>query len=136
MGRQVLPGLRTTFLIHVIVAAVFGLGWLLIPETIGGLFGVKTPEPFLWRMIGAATLAFGASSWWAWRETDFERVKIIVEMEMFWTALAAILYLYAVVSGAYPISIGLGAILMAGFFFAFGYYYMKEGATAMTPVRR
>jgi hypothetical protein len=136
MQRQILPGLRMTFIAHVIVALIFGLAWLIIPDRFGELFGGPVQEPLAWRVIGAATLAFGASSWWAWHEVEWERVKIIVETEIVWTVLATLIYLYAVLGAGYPASFWLGVILMAAFFVAFGYFYTRQGAAAIQPAPR
>jgi hypothetical protein len=61
MDKQLSPGLKTTFLIHAIVATLFGLAYLLIPKKFGSLVNWPVMEPEAYRIIGAAILAFAAS---------------------------------------------------------------------------
>ena len=84
MEKQIPSGLKTTFLVHFIVALIFGLILLLIPEAWGNLIGWPIKEPAIYRLVGAAILGFGASSWWAYKETAWEKVKIVLQMEIVW----------------------------------------------------
>lgn len=136
MERPILPGLRLTFLVHIVVGLIFGLGQLLIPETFLGLVGWKVTDPGAYRMIGAAVLAFTASSWWAYRETAWERVKIIVEAEVVWTTLAALVQLAGVLFGGLAAAAWITVIVMAGFAAAFGYFYFQQTSVALKPARR
>lgn len=82
-------------------------------------------------MIGAAICGFAASSWWAAHETEWDRVKIVVEMEIVWTVLATLVYLYAILAMSYPPLAWVGAVIMALFAIAFGYFYTQESAVKM-----
>ncbi len=128
MSKRIPPGLSTTFVLHSIVAGAFGLGWLFIPGTVAVIFGIRLIDPLAWRLVGAAAVSAAASSWWASRETEWERVRIVVKMELLWTALEAILYPSAVAFEGYPVSVAVGAILMIAFFLAFAYYWLKEAS--------
>ncbi len=134
MSREILPGLRTTFLIHVIVAAIVGLGYLLVPELFLGIFGVPVADTFPWRTLGAATLAFGASSYWAWRETEWAAVKIIVETELVWTVLGTIVGVWGMLTLGYGPLAWVEPILLAAFAIAFGYFYQREMAVNPHPI--
>ncbi|MGE5140275.1 MAG: hypothetical protein ACM3JD_12490 [Rudaea sp.] len=136
MKREILPGLRMTFLIHFIVGAVFGLGYLLIPDTAFGIFGLPLNDPVVTRMVGAALCGFAASSWWAWHETEWAAVKIIVEMEILWTVLGALVSIYGVLFAAYPPSLWINALLMVLFAIAFGYFYLQETSMVTRPATR
>jgi hypothetical protein len=131
MQNKILPGLRTTFWVHLIVGAIFGLGYLLIPDTLLGIFGMQAADEVPFRMIGAAVCGFAASSFWATRETEWGRVKIVVQMEIVWTVLATLVYLFAILAAGYSASAWVGAIIMALFAVAFGYFYMQESAVRM-----
>ena len=52
--REVPYGLKITFLVHFVVAAVFGLVLLLIPEMFGGMMGTLIKEPSTFRLVGSA----------------------------------------------------------------------------------
>ena len=98
MEKQIPYGLKITFLVHVIVGGIFGLVFLLIPEVFGSMMGAPIKDPPTMRLLGAALIAFAASSWFAYRETVWERVKIVIQMEIVWTILVVPAMLYDLVS--------------------------------------
>lgn len=128
MEKQILPGLRNTFLIHVIVGVIFGLTYLLAAEWFVGMVGMPATTASAYRVIGAAILGFTASSWWAYHETEWARVRIVTEMEIVWTVLGALATLWGILFSGLPALAWLNVILLALFALAFGYYYMQEGA--------
>lgn len=132
MQKNILPGLRITFWVHLIVGAIFGLGYLLVPDAIAGIAGIQVQDSAMWRLIGAAICAFAASSWWAIHETEWAHVKIIVEAEIVWTVLATLVEVYGNIGMGYPIMAWLGAVIMAAFAVAFGYFYMRQQSVATT----
>ena len=69
MERQIPEGPKVTFLVHCVIAVIFGIGFLLIPEMLAETLGARTVEPSTFRLVGAALLAFGASSWLAYTQT-------------------------------------------------------------------
>jgi hypothetical protein len=125
MEKKISSGLKTTFLVHIIVGAIFGIVMLLFPMA-WTAFGVSVKEPEMYRLVGAAILGFTASSWWAYRETAWDKVKIIVQMEVVWTTLAALVILWGLFFAGLPAIEWINAILMAGFAAAFYYFYSKR----------
>ena len=134
MQNKVLPGLRMTFWVHFVVGGIFGLGYLLIPDSVAGAFGIAIKDPVQWRLIGAAICAFAASSWWALHETQWERVKIVVEMELVWTVVGTLVLVYGMLAFAYPVLAWISPIILALFAIAFGYFYTQESAVKMATV--
>lgn len=118
-------GLRTTFWLHAIVAAVFGIAYLFFPSFVTDFFGFETMDPFVMQIFGAATLGLGFASALAALATRLERVEIVMEMEVAYTALALIVCLYALIFAGAPAMVWLGAAIFAIFFVAFGYYYLQ-----------
>jgi hypothetical protein len=57
--------MKTVLLIAAVIAAVYGLGFLFIPSTLMGLYGVElnTPGHFVAMYFGSALLGL-AVSWW------------------------------------------------------------------------
>ena len=126
MEKQISSGLKVTFLIHVIVGAIFGLALLFVPEWWMNLFGWSVADPEPNRLVGAAILAFTASSWWAYKEAVVERVAIIVKMEIVWTILAALVFLWGLLSGVLPAAAWGNFIIMAAFAVAFIVFRPQE----------
>jgi hypothetical protein len=125
MTSPISSGLKTTFLVHAIVGMLFGLGYLLIPATVGGWFGVAMTDPG-WRLVGAALIGFAMSSWWAYRATDWSQVEIVVQMEIVWTVLGAAATIWALMSGALPVMGWLNVVVLLAFAVAFGYFYSRK----------
>jgi hypothetical protein len=117
-------GLRTTFWVHAFVAIVFGLGYIFVPEFVAGLFNLEIGDPlFIW-LYGAATIALGVASVMAALSKTFERVDIVLQMEVVYTLLAVIVGLYAIFFAQAPALVWIGVAIFALFLVAFGYYYI------------
>jgi hypothetical protein len=121
--KEISQRLKITLLVHFVTGLFFGLINLLIPELWGDLTNWPVQDPNTYRLLGAAILAFAASSILAYRETDWERVIIIVRTEIIWTGLATLVFLVAVIFGGAPAIAWLYALLMAGFCAAFSVFY-------------
>jgi hypothetical protein len=126
--KQMRYGLKITFLVHVIVAAIFGLLFLLIPDVFANLTGLPAQEPAMStvRVLGAAMLALAASSWLAYRETLWGKVKIVVQMEIVWTILGALTSVWGLVSGAFPVALWMNVIILGAFAVAFIAFYTRK----------
>ena len=121
--KKVRPGLRVTFVAHAIAALAFGLIYLFIPDIWGDLVNWPAPETAPYRLIGAAMLAFGASSVLAYREVDWDKVIIIVRTEIVWTALATLVLLWALIFDGAPAIAWLYVVLMAVWTVLFSIFY-------------
>jgi len=124
MEKHISYGLKITFLVHAIFGLLTGLVFLLYPQAWNAL-GAKIQEPEIYRVVGAAILGFAASSWWAYKEAAWEKVKIIVKMEIFWTALGALVILFGLLFAGLPAIEWVFAIVLAGFAVAFYYFFKK-----------
>jgi hypothetical protein len=126
MDEQIPYGLKITFLVHAVAAGVFGLVFLLIPEMFGGMMGAPIKEPSTFRLVGAALVAFAASSWFAYRATVWERVKIVVQMEIVWTILGVLATLYGLVFEGLPAGDWMNVIILGAFAVAFIFFYSRR----------
>ncbi len=126
MQKNVPSGLKALFVVHIVVGLVFGLLFLVIPEIWGNLIGWTAQDPVIFRFLGAAVLALTASSWFVLKEKLWENIKPIVQMEMVWAILGALVALYGFfVAGAPALGSWLYFIVLAGLAAAFSYFYFE-----------
>jgi hypothetical protein len=124
MDKQISSGLKTTFLIHFVVAGIFGLVLLLW----GNLAGLEIVKTAIYRLVGAALLGFAASSWLAYKETVWERVRIVVQMEIVGSALGALVILWGLAFEGLPPLEWMNVVILAGFAIAFAFFYSRARA--------
>jgi hypothetical protein len=124
--NKISSGLKMLFLVHFIVGLVFGLPMLLIPGIYMAWFGMFVPDVEPYRMVGAAILAFTASSWLCYQAAEWNKVKIVVQAEIVWTVLATLALSYGLLFARQPAAEWINAIIMAGFAVAFIYFYIKK----------
>jgi len=125
MEKQISKGLKITFLVHFIMAVIFGAGFLLIPEMVTGMLGARAMEPSTFRLVGAAMLAFGTSSWLAYRQTLWDRVKIVVQVEIVWTLLGVLAMLWGLTFEGLPAADWTNVLILGAFAIAFTYFYSR-----------
>jgi hypothetical protein len=126
MEKNILPGLKSLFLVHMIVGIIFGLIFLLIPEIWGNLIGWPVTEPVIYRLYAAALLGLTASSWFAYKETAWDRVKIVVQMEIIWLILGTLVTLWGLFFAGAPVFASwLYFVILAGLAIAFSFFYRR-----------
>jgi len=94
--------LKYTFLIHAVVAVLFGVPLLIVPGRFLGWFGWAPIDPIISRLLGAALLALAWSSFRGWRATERAQVAILVEMEAVFTVLGCVGMLRHLLLARYP----------------------------------
>jgi O-antigen/teichoic acid export membrane protein len=118
-------GLRIVFWIHAIVALVFGLAMLFVPMFVIDLFGFEPGDLYNMRILGVALVAMGFSSVLAAQAQRFERVAIVLLMEVVFTVISLLVALYAVIFAGAPVMVWLDVAIFAIFAVLFGYYYWQ-----------
>jgi hypothetical protein len=83
-------------------------------------------EPAMYRLIGAALLGYTASSWWAYKETAWDKVKIVVQMEIVWAILGTLANVWGLLFAGLPVIVWVNAVILAAFAVAFGYFYFQK----------
>ncbi len=126
MEEKISSGLKATFLVHAIVGFIFSLIYLLIPERLGQLINWPTQETEVYRLIGAAVLGYSFSSWLAYKVENWQNIKIIVQMEIMWTVLATLVFLYGLIFADLPIFAWVYAAIFAGFAILFTVFYYRK----------
>ena len=121
-------GLKTTFLIHAIVALVFGIVLYVKP----GIWATLVAwTPFDWNMtrsFAAALLALAVSSWFGYRAASWQEVRIVVQMETVFTVLGAVAGLYGFFAKSAPAIIWVAIVIFVAFAAAWIYFYSRAKA--------
>jgi hypothetical protein len=115
--------LRITFIIHVIIGFIFGLGFLMIPAYLAPMFGIAFSDPTV-RLFGAMMVAFTIGSLLCLMTKEWARVKVVVEMELVWTVLGPIVIGYHILFPPfynYNAWINVGILLVLFFLFLISY---------------
>jgi hypothetical protein len=129
MEKTTPRGLKITFLAGCFTAGIFGLIYLLIPETYQNLIGTPIKQPTeltMFRQFGVAFLALAYAGGLASRETAVDSVKIPAKMAIFWMVLGALVALWTLVASDLPAIYWLYFILFAGFAIAFSVFYPRR----------
>lgn len=117
---------RISFLIDALVAIIYGLVMLLIPEQHATLMGFPYEE-FANRYVGALFLGYGIGNLLAYRASSWEQVELVVFMNLGFLVLGLITALYCIAVAVLPalayMHVGLMVFLI--FLFLYSYYEAK-----------
>jgi hypothetical protein len=94
--------LRYTFLLHAVVALIFGFLMLFIPGRLLGFFDWAPIDPLISRLLGAALIGWGWSSIRGYMAKSWSQVSIVVQAEAVFCTLAAIGLLRHLLIANYP----------------------------------
>ena len=120
-------GLKVTFLIHAVVALIFGLLLLVIPGRFLLLLRWWPIDTITSRVFGAALLGLAWSSFRGWQATERVQVAILIELEAVFTVLACVGLLRHLLAAHYPIQIWLLFALFLVFAIAWIYFLVRRG---------
>lgn len=121
-------GLKFTFFIHAMISGLVGIQHLIFPRAWTHLAGMSISETTTWRLIGAALIAFAASSWMAYQAQNWSEVKIIVPMEILWSFLGAATITWGILVEGLPPLEWLNVSLLIIFGMAFTIYGLRASA--------
>jgi hypothetical protein len=120
---------RSSFLtINAIVVFVFGLGFVLMPETLMSLYGVtlSTAGVAIGRLLGAAFVGFGYLRWTARNSKWSDLLGAIVMSAIIEDSIGFIVVLKAQMAGVMNAS-GWSVVVLYGLFaLGFGYFYFQK----------
>jgi len=127
MEKKVARGLHYTFLAHSVMMAIFALNYIFTPVLWGDLTGCLSNQvPEVFRLFGTAILGYAISSFLSYRETWWEKVKIVAQMNCVITALFPIMLVLSLLFWDLP-SIGwMYFVVMLGFAVAFNTFYFRR----------
>jgi hydrogenase-4 membrane subunit HyfE len=93
MKENISKGLRITLLVYAIVSVLSGLFHIISPQT------AYAEGNAIERVMGGAMLAFALGAWLAYRESDWNKVKIVVSMLISWMVLYTVMMVWGVLTG-------------------------------------
>ena len=126
MEKQITPGLKYTFLVHGIMMTMFAFTYLFVPVLYGDLTGcISNQVPHIFRLFGTAILGYAISSFLAFMETSWDKVKIVAQMDCVITILFPIVILLALLFWGLPAIGWMSFVVMSGFAIAFNVFYFK-----------
>lgn len=121
--------LRSTFLVHAVVAFVVALPLFLVPETWAELVGWGATDPAMARFLGAGLLGLSGASWLGYRAATWSAVRILVFLEVLFPGLLVLAGLYELLALDAPIFAWVPVAVSAAFAVAFSYHYRAATAT-------
>jgi len=135
MKQTISTGLRTTFLIHGIVAILIGLGFTLIPLSVIEWLNLPAQDDVAIRLVGITLVTLGVMSWLALREAYKERIIALMQLQLIWDVLALLVFVWALFIGPTQeaaellranAAVWVFALIIAVFTVVFGYFYTQE----------
>jgi len=127
MKEEISKLLKITFLIHFFVVVIFGLVFTVIVEIYLELVGWPYDDPVTGRILGAVFLGFAVASLLSWRETKWESVKIVVQMEIAWLVIGTAVHFFAIFTDPLlPFIIWVQAAILIVFLVAFTWFYYDQ----------
>ena len=109
--------------VHAFIAAVFGIIFIFFTEGFLEIIAWPATDVTMGRLLGAALIGFGFSSIIAWKRVDWEKLQIVVEMEIVWITIAIVIFILGAFTPGYPLIIWLFIIMFIVFDVAFMYTY-------------
>ena len=120
--------LRTLMVINTVIAALFGLAFVLIPWQVLSLYGVQ-PNPainYVGELFGAALIGFAVLTWTARNSAESDARTAIVRALFIGDAVGFILALIAQL-GAVVNNLGWSTVIIYLFLaVGFGYFYFTK----------
>lgn len=104
---------KHAFTINAIIAFVFGIGLLLVPATIGTIYGIETSasSDLMSRYFGLTLIGIGLLTWLFRGITDLAAVKAVILALLISDLLGILVSLYAVLTGTMN-QIGWSAVII------------------------
>lgn len=138
-----LPIYRALALVQVAAAGFFGVYPYLFPESLASVFGYEGAEPFVYRLLGAASLGYAAAALLAFRRPIWAEHRIPIVASLTFNAAAVIAALLALLVDGEPRFLVFFILVAASAFSLITAYWLvrDEGPEApasppiSTPVR-
>jgi hypothetical protein len=120
MEGQTTKGLRIALLVYTVYSVVYGLVHVVSPEM------VMAKDPAIERVLGAAVLAFALGAGLAYIERAWERVKIVVLVQVTWMILYTITMAWGILVGGITAVAWAPTLIGAVFAILLATLYIRE----------
>ncbi|MAG60334.1 hypothetical protein CL619_00965 [archaeon] len=114
---------RNWFKLHFVIDMIFAFPLFFAPVSFLGFFGFETVEVNLARLVAAALFAIGGMSLWMNRGS-YDSFMVMLRLKLLWSAAATLGLVWGALEGG-PKSLWLFAIIFAGFFCVWQWWYVK-----------
>jgi hypothetical protein len=120
MTGQTSKGLRIVILVYAIYSVIYGLIHVISPEMVGAV------DPAVERVLGAAVLAFAFGAGLAYLERAWDRVRIVVLVQVAWMILYTITMAWGILAGGIAAMAWPAVIIGAIFAVLLTILYVRE----------
>ena len=120
MKAQTSKGLRIVLLVYTIYSIIYGLLHVVSPEL------MMAKDPAIERVLGAAVIAFAFGAGLAYLERAWERVKIVVLVQVVWMILYTITLAWGILAGGITTDAWPPTIIGAVFAVLLTILYIRE----------
>ena len=120
MKAQTSKGLRIVLLVYTIYSIIYGLLHVVSPEL------MMAKDPAIERVLGAAVIAFAFGAGLAYLERAWERVKIVVLVQVVWMILYIITMGWGILVGGIPAEAWMPTMIGAIFAVVLMTLYIRE----------
>jgi hypothetical protein len=120
MKGQTSQALRITLLVYAVWWAIYGLLHVVSPEL------MMARDPAIERVLGAAFVAFALGAALAYREKAWDRVKIVVLVQIAWMILDTITMVWGILAGGITLAAWVPTFLAAAFAVLLAVLYTRE----------
>ncbi|MBA7507505.1 hypothetical protein ES706_06224 [subsurface metagenome] len=125
MATEILKGLKIIFLIQFVVMIIFGIFFFFFIEAYVVLFSWPYLDPIAGHYIGAFCFGIAVIALFAYRETEWEKIEILVLFHIVWILLGLIALIWGLVTDFTFVGT-FNSILHVFFLVAFTYFYLQQ----------
>lgn len=115
-----MKSLKSWFILHFVIDMIFAIPLLIIPIWTLNLFGIHSTETIMPRLVGAALVGIGGTSYLT-RNATKESYKTLLKLKLLWSGTATLGLLLAIYQGAPKIT-WLFVSIFSGFYLVWSYY--------------
>jgi hypothetical protein len=126
MSQEILKSLKIVLLVEAVLFVVFGIFFTFFIDAYVELFDWPEKDPTAGRFIGVIFLSFAFISVIVWREKEWERIELLVILNILIVILGAIIQIIGVFLDETGWAGWLNFAIMLTFFILLMFYYILQ----------